>query len=55
MNSGRKCFALLIDLLGNEALLHDALIVINIVQEKIERLDALHQPALDMLPFIARE
>jgi hypothetical protein len=41
--------------LRHDAVLHDFLLVINVVQEKIQRGDALREAALDVLPFIRRD
>ena len=41
--------------LRDDAVLHDFLLVINVVQEKIQRRDALRKPALDVLPFLRRD
>ena len=37
---------------GDDAILHDALLVVNVVQEKVERGDALRQSPLDDFPFV---
>src|SRR5262245_22184805 len=39
---------------GNNTLLDDSLLVINVVEEKIERRDALRQTAFEKFPFLRR-
>ena len=43
------------DLLGNDAVLDDLLVVIDVVEEQIQRGDPLHQTVLDGLPFVGRD
>ena len=50
-----EMFRALDHLARHDALLHDPLLVIEVVQEHIQRGDALHQPALDVLPLGARD
>src|SRR6185503_12629152 len=43
------------DLLGDDTVLDDLLAVVDVVDELVERVDALLQPALDPVPLLRRD
>ena len=55
MNSLRKWAALSTYSSRDDLLLEDALLVVNVVQEKVQRADALGQAALQEVPFVRRD
>ena len=53
MHCFRKTLAELIDLGGNDAVLEDLLVVVDVVDEQVQRVDALLEAALDRSPIRA--
>ena len=55
MNSGPEMLGAFHHFLRDDAFLHDPLIVVDVVQEQIQRGDALDQSGLDVLPLSPRD
>ena len=55
MNSRRKCFALRICAAGNDLILEDLLLVVEVVQEEVQRRDPLDEAGLKARPFAGRD